>query len=323
MTVGYDEVCGAVLRIGDHGCVLVNLVFRHGVDDFFSVSVGLQFREAPRPLVGLAEHQRFPGGLSISQQGHCHAVGSVAVVVIAVIPDFGDSDRQLLRFHRVGYSGLGEGQGLAFLAVAVHGVEHSGIVGVQFRGVCASVPVIRAIGPRFLLGVGQLHRVSQLHRGEIADGLVDVPDEVLFLLPVASEILHREGIASVHRLEAVFVLTQLHRRVAFAAHLQNHIFGLDKVKVIIIGHIAHVVHDLGATVHQVKDVVPDLAEVHGLSIGQEAHEAGAPQVLLPGFGACRHGIAVILCGSRRIGLIGEAEGLIHGVDIAGLILHRR
>ena len=190
----------------------------------------------------------------------------------------------------------------------------------------AATRVIGAVGAGFRLGVHQLHGVVQLHMAEVGDGLIDVPLEVLLTVrcgEIGQNIVIR--VILFVPAEAIGVLLELHGLQRLVAHGDIDLGGvIDKVKVIVVLHIAHVVGDIGAGVHSVEDLVPDGAEVQASVPVQIVHEAvgiiGVPftgGAVLRGDGVC------VIPGALDLlpDLVGIVEGhipVVGGPGLAGL-----
>ena len=161
---------------------------------------------------------------------------------------------------------------------------------------------------------------------EVGDGLIDVPQEVLLTVrcgEIGQNIVIR--VILFVPAEAIGVLLEKHGLQLFAAHGDIDLGGvIDKVKVVVVLHIAHVVGDIGAGVHGVEDLVPDGAEVQACSAVQIVHEAvgiiGVPftgGAVLRGDGVC------VIPGALDLlpNLVGIVEGhipVVGGPGLAGL-----
>ena len=163
----------------------------------------------------------------------------------------------------------------------------------------------------------------QLHMAEVGDGLIDVPLEVLLTVRcggIGQNIVIR--VILFVPAEAIGVLLEKHGLQLFAAHGDIDLGGvIDKVKVVVVLHIAHVVGDIGAGVHGVEDLVPDGAEVQASVPVQIVHEAvgiiGVPftgGAVLRGDGVC------VIPGALDLlpDLVGIEEGHVPVVGAPGL-----
>ena len=123
MGIGHGEASGSAA--GDGALVALNLIFRDGVLDLFSLIVLVQAFEGSSPVVVSIQHNRLVGLLAISQQVDGHARGTDAVLVVAVLP-------HLLHGHRGLLSNVGVGHVVAALGdlgcVLIHRLLGDGVL---------------------------------------------------------------------------------------------------------------------------------------------------------------------------------------------------
>ena len=112
--------------------------------------------------------------------------------------------------------------------------------------------------------------------------------------------------------EAILVILKAYRFVGLIAHLHGQAIS-NKVEVVVIGYVAHVVLYLRTGIQQVVDILLDVIERNGVSAGQIGHEGGTPGILSAAAGIGDNGIAVVArTHSLLIGLIGQVQSLVDG-----------
>ena len=86
----------------------------------------------------------------------------------------------------VGNRGLVEVFIRALLAVAVHGTQYGGVIGIQLFVILGAIRIISTICARSGLGIGQLDFVGKLYWRKIGDRDVDIPYKALVARTVSS-----------------------------------------------------------------------------------------------------------------------------------------
>ena len=163
---------------------------------------------------------------------------------------------------------------------------------------------------------------------EVGDGHVDVPAEVLLAVrcgEIGQNIVIGDVILRLVLAEAIGVLLKLHGLQLLVAHGDIDLGGvIDEVEVVVILHIAHVVVHIGAGVHGVEDLVPDVAEVQAFISVQIIHEGvGVIGIPFAGRAVRRCDGVCVIPGALDLlpDLVGIVEGhvpVVGGPGLAGL-----
>ena len=151
LVAGNDDGCGRVrvsdleavgLVTGDDGVVAFNSDFLNGIDDLGAGGELVKIGERAGPVVADAEDQGLAGIAAVGQQLHGDIIGTLAILIVGVVPNLGDRDRGLGNFMGVGDDVAVVSGGVTVNSDFFDGVIDGLAVLVDFQTAEGSLPAI-------------------------------------------------------------------------------------------------------------------------------------------------------------------------------------